>query len=84
MTKNTTTNRPVHKVRIGGVTAAVWQHEGKPGKGPRFTVTVERSFKTDDGTWSQTGHFGVSDLLGLAKAADLAHTRILQQFDDRE
>ena len=85
MTKNTTTpNRPIHKVRIAGVTAAIWQHEAKDGQGSRYTVTVEKSYKKGDGTWAQTGHFSVMDLLSLAKAADLAHTRIIQQVSDEE
>lgn len=84
MTKNTTTNRPIHKIRIAGVTAAVWQHTAKDGERTRYTVTVEKSYKKDDGSWSQTGHFSVMDLLGLAKAVDIAHTRIIQQVGDEE
>ena len=70
-----TKNPPVAKVRVGLITASIW--ENKTDKGDFQNVTFERRYKTGD-QWKSTGSYGVGDLLELAKAADLAHTQILE------
>lgn len=82
MTTNVNANRPVHKVRIAGVTAAIWQHAAKDEDKTRYTITVAKNYRDGAGKWQQTGHFSPGDLLALAKAADLAHTRIIQQINE--
>lgn len=73
--------RPVHTVRFGNVSAAIWSNETKNGR--MFNVTVSRSYKTkDDGgkdVLADSSSFGRDDLLVLAKALDEAHTYICSQ-----
>ena len=68
--------QPVDEVRIGSIKAAIWRNEGE--KGPRFNVTLQRIYRTEDGKWHSTGSFGRDDLLLVKKVADAAHTRVLQ------
>lgn len=68
--------RPVHDVRIGPIRAAIWANETESGT--RYNATFDRSYK-DGEVWKTTTSFGRDDLLALAKAADLAHTWIVQQ-----
>ena len=66
---------PVAKVRVGLITASIW--ENKNDNGSFLNVTFERRYKTGD-QWKSTRSYGVGDLLELAKCADLAHTKILE------
>ena len=66
---------PVAKVRVGLVTASIW--ENKTEKGTFHNVTFERRYRDAEGNWKSTSSYGLDDLLTLAKAADLAHTKII-------
>jgi hypothetical protein len=66
---------PVAKVRVGLITASIW--ENKTDNGTFQNVTFERRYKTGD-DWKSTHSYNAGDLLELAKCADLAHTRILE------
>ena len=68
--------QPVEEVRIASIKAAIWRNEGESG--PRFNVTFQRLFRTQEGKWQSTTSFGRDDLLVLKKVADAAHTRVLQ------
>jgi hypothetical protein len=57
-------------------------------------VTIDRLWKEDDvvgaggevmksGEWQTTGSFGKDELLLVAKVADLCHTWIYRQLQDR-
>jgi hypothetical protein len=70
-------NRPVHKVRIGLIKAAVWANPGRDGV--QYNVTFERRFH-DGEAWRSTSSFGRDDLLKLAKIADQAHSWITEQL----
>ena len=72
----TTTNRPIHEVRLGAIKAAVWKNENETGA--RDNVTLSRIYKDGD-TWKSTDSFGRDDLLPLAKVADQAHSWIHEQ-----
>lgn len=65
--------QPVEKIRIGPVVAAIWRNETE--KGPRFNVTLERIYKTDQG-WQSTASLGRDDLLVAGKVLDRAHSWI--------
>ena len=67
--------KPVAEVRLGRITAAIWDNETANGK--YYNVTVSRLFK-DGNDWKRSDSFGRDDLLQLAKAADLAHTKIFE------
>jgi hypothetical protein len=66
---------PVGKVRVGLITASVWENPTE--KGTFYNVTFERRYKDAQGNWQSSHSYGESDLLELAKAADLAHTEII-------
>ena len=66
--------QPAAKINLHPVSAAIWRNENQ--KGVFFSVTFERSFRDDDGKWHRSGSFNASDLLLLAKVADLAHSEI--------
>ena len=70
-----TKNPPVAKVRVGLITASIW--ENKTDKGTFYSTTFERRYKDGD-EWKSSHSYNTGDLLELAKAADLAHTQILE------
>ena len=70
-----TKNPPVAKVRVGLITASIW--ENKTDKGVFHNVTFERRYKDGD-QWKSSHSYNTGDLLELAKAADWAHTKILE------
>jgi len=75
-------NPPVAKVRVGLISASIW--ENKTEKGTFYNVTFERRYKDGD-EWKTSHSYGTGDLLDLAKAADLAHTKIIEaQSSDSE
>ena len=67
---------PVAKVRVGLVTASIW--ENKTENGTFHNVTFERRYRDGEGKWQTTHSYGTGDLLELAKCADLAHTKIIE------
>ena len=67
---------PVAKVRVGLQTASIWENATEKGK--FYSVTFERRYRDDKGEWHSTNGYGTQDLLVLAKLADLAHTKIIE------
>lgn len=76
MAKKQNKVQPVEEVRIGSIKAAIWRNEGESG--PRFNVTFQRLYRSEEGKWQSTASFGRDDLLVLEKVADAAHTRVLE------
>lgn len=66
--------RPAAKISLFPITAAIWHNE-KDGRS-FYSVNFQRSYKDEKGNWQNSESFGLSDLLLLAKLADLAHTEI--------
>ena len=74
--------KPAAKVRFFPISAAVWRNENE--KGIFYSVTFERSYKDDSGKWQSSSTFNPSDLLLLAKVADVAHSQVCKlQANDR-
>ena len=69
-------NPPVAKVRVGLITASIWERSAEKGK--YHTVSFERRYRNKQGNWQTAHTFDPADLLALAKVADLAHTRVLE------
>ena len=67
-------NKPVSKIAIYPVTAALWKNDGK--NGPWYSVTLEKTYKEGD-SYKSSSNFGRDDLLTLAKVVDLAHSELL-------
>ena len=70
-----TKNPPVAKVKVGLITASIW--ENQTDKGTFHNVTFERRYK-DGEQWKSSHSYNADDLLALAKAADMAHTKIVE------
>ncbi len=66
---------PVAKVRVGLISASIWENPTEKGK--FYNVTFERRYRDGEGNWKSTHSYGLDDLLTLAKVADLAHTKIV-------
>lgn len=66
--------RPAHEVRLGRVKAAIWGNDSEHGV--RYSVSVCRVYKDQQGKWRTTESFGRDDLLTLAKVLDRAHSWI--------
>jgi hypothetical protein len=80
MAKKQNKVQPVEEVRIGSIKAAIWRNEGESG--PRFNITLQRLYRTEDGKWQSTSSFGRDDLLVLMKVADATHTRVMELIGD--
>ena len=74
-TKTTETAKPpIGKLRIGLLTASIW--ERTTDGGTFHSVTFERRYRDASGEWHSTQSFDKSNLLTLAKLADQADTEI--------
>ena len=74
-TKTTETAKPpVAKLRIGLLTASIW--ERTTDSGTFYSVTFERRYRDSKSEWHSTHSFDKSNLLTLAKLADQADTEI--------
>ena len=70
-------NRPIHRIRLSTISAAIFQNESTSGK-TYYSTQFDRSYKDGD-EWKHTRSFGREDLLLLGKLADMAHTWIHEQ-----
>lgn len=68
-------NKPVHELRLGRIKAAIWENE--TSNGVRHNVTLQRIYR-DGEQWKTSDSFGREDLPLVMKVADLAHTWIYQ------
>jgi hypothetical protein len=69
-------NPPVAKIKVGLITASIWENKGE--KSTSYNVTFDRRYKDAKNEWHSSSSYNASDLLELAKAADLAHTRVME------
>jgi hypothetical protein len=69
--------RPVHELRSGRIRAAVWKNQ--TANGPLLTATFERLYRTESGEWRSSHSYAASELLELARVAELAHGYIRSQ-----
>jgi len=65
--------QPAARINLHPVSAAIWANETE--RGTFYSVTFERSYK-DGGKWHRSSSFNSSELLLLAKVADMAHSKI--------
>ena len=76
-TDESTAREPVGRVKLFPVEAAIWRNRSTEGD-PFYAVTFGRMYRDREGQWKSSGSFNMDDLLPLAKAADLAHSRIVE------
>jgi hypothetical protein len=71
--------KPVHKIRYGNVSAAIWLNVGETGN--FHSVTFQRSFK-DGERWRESRSFNERDLSNLTKVAADAHSWIVRKKEE--
>lgn len=70
-------NRPVANIRVGSVQASIWRNQ-TDGGAAFYSTTFKRSYKDKDDKWKDSDSYGPTDVLELVKAADLAHTKVIE------
>ena len=77
-TKNETaeTRKPAAKIRVDLINASIWKNA--TDKGTFYNVTFENRYRDSEGNWKSGHSYAAGDLLALAKAADLAHSKIIE------
>ena len=60
----TSTQKPAHVIRCGGINASIWQNIGEYG--PYFTVTFSRPVRDQAGAWRNFSSFSLRDLDTIA------------------
>ena len=71
-----TSNKPVHTLRHGVISASIWRQDTE--KGPMFNVTFQRSYKEGE-EWKNSTSFGRNNLLVLSLLAMRAFEWIASQ-----
>lgn len=69
-------NQPVHKIRVGALSASIWKQNGD--KGPMYNVSFQRSYREGE-DWKTSTSFGKHDLLPLSLIATRAFEWIAAQ-----
>ena len=82
-------NKPEKKLKVGGVSAAIWKRENKTKDNRRFktwAVSLDRTYKDKNGNWEHTNTFGVSDIPKVQLVVQRALEYVLDapQEDDAE
>ena len=62
-------NRPIHSIKSGGLDISIWENNFKDNTS--YSVTMQRSYKTDDG-WKQTNFLRKHDLLLASRLLEKA------------
>ena len=73
-------NKPAHTIRGSagsGLKVTIWRHESD--KGPWFTATPTRSYKTQDGQWKESTSFNQEQWLELGEMFREARTWALKE-----
>ena len=70
----TSTNRPVHEIRLGRIRATVWTNSNDQ-RDSWFNVSISRAYRDDD-QWRTSASFGRDDLPLVSKAAEMAYAWI--------
>ena len=81
---NNAKQKPVAKVEMYPITAAIWKNTTDDGQ-TFYSFTLERSYKKEDGKYDSTMSFNSMDALLVAKVADIVDSRIRKLRDaDRQ
>jgi len=67
---------PVAKIRVDQINASIWKKQTE--KGTFYNVTFESRYRDGEGNWKSSHSYTSNDLLALGKAADLAHSKIVE------
>jgi hypothetical protein len=72
--ENHTTSKPIFRLRIGLLSATIWERETE--EYTFYSATFEKRYRDSAGDWHTIHNYNQNDLLTLAKLADQAHTEI--------
>ena len=75
-TAEMTKSAPVAKIRVDLINASIWKNT--TDKGTFYNVTFENRYRDSEGNWKSGHSYAAGDLLAVAKAADLAHSKIIE------
>ena len=75
-TAETKKSAPVAKIRVDLINASIWKNT--TDKGTFYNVTFENRYRDSEGNWKSGHSYAAGDLLAVAKAADLAHSKIIE------
>ena len=74
---------PIHKIFVGSTVASIWHRTTESGQSS-YSTTVVRIYKNKVNEYTETNNYFESELLELSKAADMAHSWIIdRQADER-
>jgi hypothetical protein len=73
---------PFAKLSVGLINSSIWKNTND--KGTFYTVTFERRYRDAEGNWKTAHSYNVDDLLPLAKAMDIVHTKIIELRNGEE
>jgi hypothetical protein len=81
------TAKPVHKIRAGQVSCALWENEISVNGGSRkiktLKATLERRYKDNDGTWKSSGSFGRNEIPLALWCLQKAFDHIIEESNNR-
>jgi len=75
--ERSTTNRPVHEIRIGCIKAVIWKNR-VVGDGTMYNVVPVRIYRDEGGDWHDTHSLRRDDLLTARKVLDIAHSWVCE------
>lgn len=70
-------NKPVERLRIGGIHASIWRNASREGK-IYYSYKVEKRYRDDADQWQSSDSYMLGDALVTAKLANLVDTKIRQ------
>ena len=80
------TAKPVHKIRAGQVSCALWENEINLSGGRKvktLKATLERRYKDSDGTWKSSGSFGRNEIPLAVYCLQKAFEYIIEDANNR-
>ena len=75
----TQTKKPAHTLRCGGLKATIWKNSGE--RGPFYSATFSRPFKSTEGAWRNSASFGLADLEAISILTAQAKAWIFDHAD---
>ncbi len=77
---------PIHRIRYGAVSVAIWENQGS--NGTFHNATVERTYRDGEDNAKSTSSFGLSDIallqLALAEAAQWINAQKAQNAQNAQ
>lgn len=73
--------KPVHKVRLGNISASIWENTADDGK-LNYRATLTKSYRDFRGLWQETSSFRSDDLVILGTLIRLAFEWMLSKDNE--